>query len=200
MMVYVYSYRLITSYFTNSHGHFTALNLCISGEQDQDGKHLLRLLARRKVGLLQRYHTMACVRDVSWWLRSVPWEISGAVTPWVWFNVQLYIYIYTYVYTYIYTHIYIYTYIYIHNMDRWSMYDFDQTWYPRKWRNTSDMMIKKDTGFRGILFGESSQCWLSVSKCEFSDQGYIQVSNTHRIHVWYICYHLGYMDGKCYHI
>jgi hypothetical protein len=22
----------------------------------------------------------------------------------------------------------------------------------------------------------------------------------HRIHVWYICYHLGYIDGKCYHI
>ena len=67
------------------------------------------------------------------------------------------------------------------------MYDFDQTWYPRKWRNKSDMMIKKNTGFRGILVGESSQCWLSVSKCESSDQGYIQVSNTHRIHVWYIC-------------
>jgi hypothetical protein len=24
--------------------------------------------------------------------------------------------------------------------------------------------------------------------------------NTHRIHVWYICLHLGYTDGKCYHI
>ena len=25
-------------------------------------------------------------------------------------------------------------------------------------------------------------------------------SFTHRIHVWYICEHLGYIDGKCYHI
>lgn len=32
--------------------------------EDQDGKHLLRVLARRKVGLLQKYHTMACVQDV----------------------------------------------------------------------------------------------------------------------------------------
>ena len=22
----------------------------------------------------------------------------------------------------------------------------------------------------------------------------------HRIHVWYICQHLGYIDGQCYHI
>ena len=24
--------------------------------------------------------------------------------------------------------------------------------------------------------------------------------STHRIHVWYICWHLGYIDGKCHHI
>ena len=33
---------------------------------------------------------------------------------------------------------------------------------------------------------------------------YMQIFHTlsisHRIHVWYICWHWGYMDGKCYHI
>ena len=29
---------------------------------------------------------------------------------------------------------------------------------------------------------------------------HLEKSSTHRIHVWYICQHLGYSDGKCYHI
>eukprot|EP00435_Cladocopium_sp_Y103_P040703 s546_g11.t1 len=32
--------------------------------EDLEGNHLLRVLARRKAGLLQKYHTVACVRDV----------------------------------------------------------------------------------------------------------------------------------------
>ena len=134
-MVYVYSHRLITSYFTNSHGHFTALNLCVS------------LANRTRMESISwgswPEEKLGCCRSTTQWpvsgtslgdfrpfggrfILALPWEISGAVTPWAYFNVQLYIYIhiyiymhkyiyiYTYIYKYIHTYIYIYIYIYIY--------------------------------------------------------------------------------------
>ena len=31
-------------------------------------------------------------------------------------------------------------------------------------------------------------------------KSYTEYTSTHKIHVWYICEYLGYIDGECYHI
>ena len=63
--------------------------------QDLEGNHLTRVLARRKAGMVQKYRTVACVRDVpcavSWYWFSVEgwsmtWTKLNDIEWWWWYQ------------------------------------------------------------------------------------------------------------------